>query len=175
MRLIAFRTPDVPFMQIASQVIDLLMHKSYNGTCESPSLLSMCQPVSNRQIRYRWQAVRTILQQIIPLVLAFLAIGRRETVIAPLPVLSVALFRQSAGQVAERVAPSYPGVVGEGVACVVGIGGRIRISVRHWWTGGGRGTWPSTKIDELFCRSWHHKNLSTLWCLGSLPRLPLLG
>lgn len=132
MRLIAFRTPDIPFMQIASQVIDLLMHKSYNGT---------------------------VLQQIIPLVLAFLAIGRRETVIAPLPVLSVSLFRQSAGQVAERVAPSYPGVVGEGVACVVGIGGRIRISVRHWWTGGGRGTWPSTKIDELFCRSWHHKNL----------------
>lgn len=68
-----------------------------------------------------WMVVRTVLQQIIPLVLTALAIGGREPIIAPLPVLPVSLFRQLARQVAECVAPSYPGVVGEGVACVVGI------------------------------------------------------
>lgn len=73
-------------------------------------------------------AVRTVLQQIIPLVLAALAVRRRVTVIAPFPVLPVSLFRQLAREVAVCVAPSYPGVVGEGVACIFGTGS----SVRHW-------------------------------------------
>ena len=59
----------------------------------------------------------TVLQQIVPLVLTPLTIRHREALVAPLLVLPVALFRQAARHVPECVAPSDPGVGGEGVAC----------------------------------------------------------
>lgn len=60
----------------------------------------------------------TVLQQIIPLLFTTFTIGGLVAGIAPLFVLPLAFFGQLAGEVAVGVAPAYPGVVGEGVACV---------------------------------------------------------
>ena len=126
LRLITLHTLDVPLVQIPSQIADLLVHEAYNRAW---TLFVNCSSLTPIDRRRRFMAGRqagrqllTVLQQIIPLLLTSGAIDRLVAVIAPLSVLALSFWCQAAGDVAEGVAPAYPGVISDGVCCVVGIG-----------------------------------------------------
>lgn len=89
---IASQAPNVPLVQIASQISDLLLHEPYYRTW-TLSLFSTGR-FPNRHVE---KVSGTVLQQIIPLVFTTLAVGRFVAIIAPLSILSFSFFCQSPG------------------------------------------------------------------------------